>query len=40
MTPDIVWEGPSPGPYDAALDEAANAEQRKLLAADKLCVIN
>ena len=40
VTPDIVWEGPSPGTYDAARDEAANAEQRKLFAGDRLCVIN
>ena len=37
VTPDVIWEGPSPGPYDAALDEAANAEQRKLFAADERC---
>ena len=40
VTPDVVWEGPSPGPYDAARDEAANAEQQKLFAVDKQCVIN
>jgi hypothetical protein len=40
VTPDVVWEGPSPGPYDAARDKAANAEQRKLFAGDKQCVIN
>jgi hypothetical protein len=40
VTPDVVWEGPSPGPYDAARDAAANAEQRKLLGDDKECVVN
>jgi hypothetical protein len=40
VTPDVMWEGPSPGPYDAALDAAANAEQRELLAGDKGCIVN
>jgi hypothetical protein len=37
VTPIVSWEGPAPGPYDAAKDEVANAEQRKLFAGDKLC---
>jgi hypothetical protein len=40
VTPDVFWEGPAPGPYDAARDAAANAEQRQLFAGDKRCVIN
>lgn len=40
VTPDIFWEGPAPGPYDAARDAAANLEQRRLLAGDKRCTIN
>ncbi len=39
VTPIVYWEGPAPGPYDAAKDEAANLEQRQLLAGDKLCKI-
>jgi hypothetical protein len=40
VTPDVFWEGPAPGPYDAASDAAANAEQQQLFAGDKRCVIN
>jgi hypothetical protein len=40
VTPDVVWMGPSPGPYDAARDAAANAEQRQLYAGDRRCAIN
>lgn len=40
VTPDVFWEGPAPGPYDAVRDAAANAEQRQLFAGDKRCVIN
>jgi hypothetical protein len=37
VTPDLMWEGEAPGPYDPARDAAANAEQRQLLAGDKSC---
>ena len=40
VTPLVLWEGPEPGPYDSARDEAANLEQRQLLAGDKVCRIN
>jgi ribosomal protein L27 len=40
VTPDVSWEGPDPGTYNPAADEARNQEQRKLLAGDKLCKIN
>ena len=40
VTPDVMWEGQAPGAYDATRDEAANAEQRKLLAGDSRCKIN
>jgi hypothetical protein len=30
VTPIVRWTGPSPGPYDAAADAIANAEQRQL----------
>jgi hypothetical protein len=37
VTPDVVWEGPAPGAYDAARDRAANEEQRSLFAGTRLC---
>jgi len=40
VTPDVMWEGPAPGAYDPARDEAANTEQRRLLAGDTRCTIN
>jgi hypothetical protein len=36
VTPDIMWHGPAPGPYDATLSKAAQADQ-KLDFADALC---
>ena len=39
VTPDILWEGVAPGPYDPVRDSAANDEQRKLLNGDKSCKI-
>ena len=35
VTPDVSWEGAAPGPYDAAADQAANAEIKAL--GDFLC---
>ena len=40
VTPDVTWEGVAPGPYDAARDEAANADQRSVLGNDPRCVVN
>ena len=40
VTPDVMWEGLAPGAYDATRDEAANAEQRRLLSGDARCEIN
>ena len=40
VTPDVFWEGPAPGPYDAARDAAANEEQRQLFARNSPCAIN
>ncbi len=40
VTPDVMWEGLAPGAYDATRDEAANAEQRRLLSGDARCKIN
>ncbi|MFN0153517.1 MAG: hypothetical protein ACKVUT_03985 [Gaiella sp.] len=37
VTPDVMWEGSAPGPYDRARDaELANA-QRQLYGSDRLC---
>jgi hypothetical protein len=40
VTPDVMWQGPAPPPYDASTDAAANATQRELLANDRRCVVN
>jgi hypothetical protein len=40
VTPDVMWEGPAPGPYDAAADAEANAAQRQVLGPDPLCKVN
>ena len=40
VTPDVMWSGPEPGKYDAALDAQANAQQQIDLAGDSRCVIN
>jgi hypothetical protein len=37
VTPIVMWEGPAPGPYDPAKDEAANLEQQQLFAPGKPC---
>jgi hypothetical protein len=39
VTPDVMWEGAAPGPYDAAADKAANAEQKGSFAAGR-CKVN
>ena len=40
VVPDVMWQGPAPGPFDPAQDAAANNLQRTLLAGDRLCKIN
>ncbi|HET9241879.1 MAG TPA: hypothetical protein VFN99_00460 [Gaiella sp.] len=40
VTPDVMWEGSAPGPYDAATDAQANDAQRAVLGADPRCKIN
>jgi hypothetical protein len=35
VTPDVMWEGSAPGPYDAGADNEANSQIAAL--ADKLC---
>jgi hypothetical protein len=40
VTPDVMWEGPAPGAYDAAADAEANAHQRTVLGPDPRCTIN
>jgi len=35
VAPDVMWQGEAPGPYDAAADKAANAEQRGTFAAPR-----
>lgn len=36
VTPDVLWQGPAPGPYNRAADARANAEQRAAFS-DRLC---
>ncbi|HET8742538.1 MAG TPA: hypothetical protein VFM41_07935 [Gaiella sp.] len=40
VAPDVMWEGPGAGSFDAERDAAANARQHALLAGDRLCKIN
>ncbi len=37
VTPDVMAQGPAPGPYDARREQAANAEQRRLFAGSPPC---
>ncbi len=37
VTPDVTWEGPGPGAYDAARDAELHALQRTLFGADTQC---
>jgi hypothetical protein len=37
VTPDVVWTGRAPGPYDHARELEANAEQRALFSGDRRC---
>jgi hypothetical protein len=40
VAPDVMWEGPAPGAFDAARDAGANDQQRALLRGDRLCKVN
>ncbi|HEY7177634.1 MAG TPA: hypothetical protein VH305_00545 [Gaiella sp.] len=40
VAPDVMWQGPAPGAFDAARESEANAAQKALLAGDRLCKIN
>lgn len=40
VTPDVMWQGPAPAPYDASADAQANEAQRELLSGDARCVVN
>ena len=37
VTPDVMWQGNAPGPYDASLDQQLADEQRQIFASDRLC---
>jgi hypothetical protein len=37
VMPDMYWESPALGPYNAELDRAANAEQRELAGSSRYC---
>ncbi len=37
VTPDVMWQGVTPGPYDETLDRQLADTQRETYAADKLC---
>jgi hypothetical protein len=40
VTPDVMWQGPAPGPYDPSVEAQANEAQRGVLGNDPLCKIN
>jgi len=37
VSPDVSWQGQAPGPYNASLEETANAQQRTLFAGGGRC---
>jgi hypothetical protein len=39
VTPDVMWQGAAPGPYNAAADTQANAEQRAAFSSG-ICMVN
>lgn len=39
VTPDLLWQGDSPGPYDKATDQAANTDQKTAFK-DPKCKVN
>jgi hypothetical protein len=40
VTPDVMWQGTAPGPYNRALDLTANAAQRTPAFDDPACKVN
>jgi hypothetical protein len=38
VTPDVMWEGPAPGPYDPEQEQQANDEQRSIFVGSRACV--
>jgi hypothetical protein len=40
VTPDVMWQGPAPGAYNQARDQAANLEQKQMLGGDRSCKVN
>jgi hypothetical protein len=40
VTPDVMWQGAAPGPYDPSVDAQANEAQRGVLGNDPRCKIN
>lgn len=40
VTPDVMWQGTAPAPFDPAVDAQANDAQRALLGNDPLCKVN
>lgn len=40
VTPDVMWQGDAPGPYNRAADRAANASERSTAFRDPVCRVN
>jgi hypothetical protein len=40
VTPDVLWEGPSPGAYDPARDAQSNDGQRRMFGPSSPCKVN
>lgn len=40
VTPDVMWQGPAPAPFDPATDAQANDAQRAVLGSDPACKVN
>ena len=40
VTPDVMWQGTSPGPYNAGVDAQQNQLQRSLFGSSRACKIN
>jgi hypothetical protein len=39
VTPDVTWDSAAPGPFNAAIERDANAEQRRLFAGSTACKV-
>ena len=39
VTPDVTWDSAAPGPFNAAIERNANAEQRRLFAGSRACKV-